>query len=230
MKTELPHAVSGVIPALKAAAARTGADFSALLHTAKVESSLNPDAKAPTSTATGLFQFIESTWLSTLARHGKRHGIEAGSRAEALALRRNPYVASLMAAEHMDENRQTLEKGLGRAVGQTDLYLAHFLGSGGALRFLRAMATHPGMAAAGLLPAAARANKAIFFDGGVPRTLSDVHALLGRRLGTDSGTIVPPAAARAGTYAPPASPRQIGDIDPRRAAQVARLLIADLGA
>ncbi|MFA7440908.1 MAG: transglycosylase SLT domain-containing protein [Sphingomonadaceae bacterium] len=228
MKTEFPNAVSGVMPALKAAAARTGVDFSALLQTAKVESSLNPDAKAPTSTATGLFQFIESTWLSTLSKHGRRHGIEAGNRADALALRRNPWVASLMAAEHMGENRQTLEKGLGRAVGGTDLYLAHFLGSGGALKFLRAMAVNPAMTAADLLPAAARANKAIFFDGAAARTLADVHGLLARKLG--AGTDVPPDANRAGTDVPLAVKARVAEIDPRIAIQAARLLIADLGA
>ncbi|HLV85239.1 MAG TPA: transglycosylase SLT domain-containing protein [Devosia sp.] len=48
---------------LTAAGDRNGVDFDYLLQTAMRESSLNPQAKAQTSSAVGLFQFLESTWL-----------------------------------------------------------------------------------------------------------------------------------------------------------------------
>ena len=175
-------AARAVLPALAAAASRTGVDFTALYKTARLESGFNPTAKARTSSATGLFQFIDSSWLNMLSRHGARHGLAPASRAEALALRNDPAAASLMAAEHMADNARLLESRLGREAGPTDLYLAHFLGPGGAIRFLQALQAAPDQAAAMLLPAAARANRVIFFDAGQPRSLSEVHQLLAGRM------------------------------------------------
>ncbi|HCH95135.1 MAG TPA: lytic transglycosylase, partial [Erythrobacter sp.] len=62
--------------AIARAATRTGVDFDYLLAQAKLESGLDPSAKAGTSSATGLYQFIDSTWLRTLDRHGAKHGME----------------------------------------------------------------------------------------------------------------------------------------------------------
>ncbi|MCG2840067.1 transglycosylase SLT domain-containing protein [Sandaracinobacter sp. RS1-74] len=225
----LARAAAQMLPALSAAANRTGADFGALFNTARLESGFNPDARARTSSATGLFQFIDSTWLGTLARHGPAHGIGALPRSEALALRRNPMVASLMAAEHMADNARALQGGLGRAVGQTDLYLAHFLGVGGALKFLRELASSPGTAGATLLPAAARANRAIFYEGGAPRSLQQIYALLDNRL---SGQPAPPAEPRLPpvTGSPAVAPRgQSSVMPPAGAARIAYLLLAELG-
>lgn len=259
---QAPHLVRsarGVVPALQAAADRTGIDFSYLFHTARLESSFRPDAKASTSSASGLFQFIETTWLSTLRKHGAAHGIRPGSTAEALNLRNDPSVASLMAAEHAVENAGSLEKGLGRKATASDLYLAHFLGSGGALRFLKGLAANPASAAAKLLPAAAKANQAIFFAKGVPRSLQAVHDLLARRFNGPAATVAPdqtgaaqrPEPARSVQTNPSAGAlpdratlerlmfdtRTSGTdghaaqsgIDPKRAAQAAYLLLAELG-
>lgn len=241
------RSASALLPALRQAAERTGADFSALFHTARLESSFNPKARAATSSATGLFQFIEGTWLKTLARYGARHGLAPASRTEALALRNDPQAASLMAAEHMNENAGRLEKQLGRPATTTDLYLAHFLGASGAVNFLTQMARNPALAAADLLPAAAKANRAIFFDSGNPRSLAEVHALFERKLG---GTVErAPARSSPSAPAPMPSPglppmlvqallnegierptKASGQtLDPRRAAQIAYLMLAELG-
>ncbi|MBS3960354.1 MAG: transglycosylase SLT domain-containing protein [Sandarakinorhabdus sp.] len=216
-----------VLPALHNAAERTGVDFSFLFNTARLESSFRPDARAATSSATGLFQFIESTWLSTLRKHGAAHGIHPANREEALQLRRNPAVASLMAAEHAAENATRLRDGLGRNPTATDLYLAHFLGSNGAVRFLQGLAANPAMAAAEMLPAAARANKAIFFRDGAPRSLQGVHDLLARRFSGESRPAPPRPGGMAATRPGSAegSPHPIlerlrhaadGAVDPRR--------------
>jgi hypothetical protein len=233
----LNRAARAVLPALANAAERTGVDFNALFHTARLESGFNPQAKAATSTATGLFQFVEGTWLNTLARHGARHGITAGSRAEALALRRDPAVASLMAAEHMADNAAKLEARLGRPVGTVDLYLAHFLGVGGAVSFLHKMAQSPDSAAADLLPAAARANRSIFFAGSAPRTLGDVYALFARRLGAGTAPSVGaegnPARRQMMARAEPGATVQsvtMAPVAPAAAARIAYLLLAELGA
>lgn len=230
MSVPIPAAMSraaeAVLPALEQAARRTGADFSALFHTARLESGFNPAVRARTSSATGLFQFIDATWLNTLARHGARHGIAPTSRAEALALRTNPQVAALMAAEHMADNATRIEQATGRKPGATELYLAHFLGVGGATKFLGALDRNPETPGIQLFPAAARANRAIFFDrSGEPRSLAGIRDLFARKLGMmpapaasqaqnrglstqlaaaiAAGTVVPEAGAATGTTVPP---------------------------
>ncbi|WP_448581368.1 transglycosylase SLT domain-containing protein [Thermaurantiacus sp.] len=237
----LRRAGEAVAPVIAAAARATGADFPTLFATARLESGFQTQARAATSSATGLFQFIDSTWLHMLARHGDKHGIRATTRAEALALRADPWAAALMAGAFMAENRDRIEHALGRAASPADLYLAHFLGAGGAIRFLSALATAPQTAGAELFPKAARANRAIFFAGGTPRSLADIHALFRHRLGI--GTDVPEAAtARAsdGTQLPrlgasteaavARGPEDASTMDARRAAQAAYLLLASLGA
>src|ERR1041384_1332268 len=59
-----------VTGAIRDAARATGAGFDYLLNTAIRESNLNPNAKAKSSSATGLFQFIDQTWLSTIKQWG----------------------------------------------------------------------------------------------------------------------------------------------------------------
>src|SRR3954453_7108928 len=66
---------SHVVSALRNAAAVTGSDFHYLLGTAMRESSLKPNAQSHTSSAAGLFQFIDQTWLGLVKDHGARHGL-----------------------------------------------------------------------------------------------------------------------------------------------------------
>src|SRR5580698_2977216 len=61
---------STVTGAIREASAATGTSFNYLLATAQVESGLNPQAGAATSSARGLFQFIEQTWLATMKQSG----------------------------------------------------------------------------------------------------------------------------------------------------------------
>lgn len=214
--------------------------FEALFNTARLESGLNPEAKARTSSATGLFQFIESTWLGTLARHGARNGLNPSSRQEALALRKDPYAASLMAAHHMADNASALADRIGRQPGQVDLYLTHFLGVGGAGDFLEALAAEPEQPAAQLMPAAARANRAVFFTAGRARSLAEVYDLFARKLGAGeaAGTLAAVTtrqqgpALPAGPSLPDIVPDQTGAAEAQalQSARLAYLLLADLGA
>jgi hypothetical protein len=185
---------AAVVDAISNAASRTGVDFSYLLANARAESGLDPMACARTSSASGLFQFTDATWLATVARHGEKHGL--GWAADALkngatgavkqtilSLRHNADVAATMAAEFTRDNAAKLEGALGRAAGSTDLYLAAFFGAGGAVRFLKTMAAAPGMAAASLLPAAAAANRSTFFHAdGSARSLAEVQDLVASRI------------------------------------------------
>ncbi|MCX7676587.1 MAG: transglycosylase SLT domain-containing protein, partial [Alteraurantiacibacter sp.] len=66
----VPYRTARAEAAIARAAQATGTDFSYLLAQARIESGLNPAARARTSSASGLFQFIDQTWLATLDRHG----------------------------------------------------------------------------------------------------------------------------------------------------------------
>ncbi|MEZ5689086.1 MAG: transglycosylase SLT domain-containing protein [Caenibius sp.] len=184
--------------AIAQAATRTGVDFNYLLAQAKLESSLDPDARASTSSAAGLFQFTRSTWLQTLDRHGETHGLSwagdaiSGGRItdsslapQIMELRYDAGASALMAAELARDNAADLSSFLGREPDAAELYLGHFLGSGGARRFLGALSATPDMSAAGVLPQAASANRRIFYERtGAPRSVSGVMDLIRNRMAT----------------------------------------------
>ena len=188
--------------AIAQASASTGVDFSYLLNQAKIESGFNPSARARTSSATGLFQFIDQTWLSTVKQHGAEHGLgwaadaitqgtdgryhvaDPATRRAILDLRKQPEAASAMAAEFASDNQAYLEERLGRPVQSVDLYLAHFLGAGGASKFLSAHDADPSASAAAILPAAARSNRSVFYDrSGAPRSVSEIRERFAAKLG-----------------------------------------------
>ena len=193
--------------AIQQAAMRTDVDFGYLLNQAKIESGLDPNARARTSSATGLFQFIEQTWLGTVKKHGAAHGLgwaadsiacdggryriaDPAARQAILDLRNDPEAASAMAAEFASDNGAFLEARLGRRPEAVDLYLAHFLGPAGAAEFLQAHDASPDAAAADLLPKAARANRRVFFDGsGAPRSFAEIRERFAAKIGGE----VPPA-------------------------------------
>lgn len=187
-----PSRSDDVRGAIARAAQRTGVDFNYLLAQAKLESRLDPSARATTSSAAGLYQFTSGTWLQTLDRHGASHGlgwadaaIEGGRlrdpamRAQVMGLRYDADASALMAAELANDNRAALSMQLGRDPDATELYLAHFLGIGGAGQFLSALASDPEQSAAVLLPNAAAANRAIFYEGsGKVRSVGGVMEVL----------------------------------------------------
>ena len=195
-----------VTNAIAMASRRTGVDFSYLLGQAKVESSLNPTARAATSSATGLYQFIDQSWLAVVNKHGSEYGLgwaadaikQSGGRyfvadpdlrQQILDLRKHPETASVMAAEHAADNKAYLESRLGREAQPVDLYLAHFLGVGGAAKFLSVHDANPGATAASLFPSAARANRSIFYDkSGDARSFAEIRDRFAAKLqkGSDS--------------------------------------------
>ncbi len=187
--------------AIASAAERTSVDFNYLLAQAEVESAMDPAARAATSSATGLYQFIESTWLGTMKRHGHRFGLgelaeqidvtasgsawvaDPAQREAILALRNDPKVASFMAAGLAEDNRAHLMPILGRQPSHAELYLAHFLGAGGAGRFLSELQVDPGQNAATLFARPAAANRAIFYaPDGSARSLAQVMDVIGGKL------------------------------------------------
>ena len=196
--------------AIGQAAQRTGVDFDYLWNQARVESSLDPAAKAKTSSAAGLYQFIEQSWLGTVKKHGAEHGYAAAAdsirrradgryvvadgqtRREILALRYDADASAAMAAEFASDNADYLAPRIGREPNSTDLYFAHFLGSAGASRFLRAADASPDSAAAASFPREAAANRSIFYTrGGEPRSFAQVYALMGRKLAAAAAPAAP---------------------------------------
>ena len=195
---------TGTRAAIARAAQATGVDFSYLLAQAKLESSLDPNARAGTSSAAGLYQFTQGTWAQVLQQHGAEIGLDGaqpggtlaalrdpGQRARLMALRFDPDASARMAAEMAGDNQAALTASLGRTPRPSELYLAHFLGSDGAVKFLSALGSNPGQSAAALLPKAAGANRSVFFDGsGAPRSVGAVMAMIDQRMAAamqDSG-------------------------------------------
>ena len=194
--------IRGIVEAaIDRASKATGVDFSFLMKTAHRESGFNPTARASTSSAAGLFQFVEQTWLQTLKTHGSKYGyaryaelISQGAdgryrvegneaRRAVMDLRLDPHAASLMAGELASDHASYLKGRTGRAPTAGELYAAHFLGPQGSAKLIEAVQARPGASAAALFPDAARANKSIFYREGRPATVSEVYANLTRTAG-----------------------------------------------
>ena len=171
-------APQAVVAAIQSAAQKTGVDFGYLLTKAQTESSFDPNAKADGSSATGLYQFTDKTWLQMVRDHGSDCGLskysdainddctvsDAATRKQILSLRKDPAISAYMAAEYTKSNQQQLEANTDGKVGKTELYLAHFLGAGGASKFLNAYEANPNAKAASILPTEASANPGVFYN------------------------------------------------------------------
>jgi hypothetical protein len=196
-----PMAGATVTGAIRQAAQATGTSFQYLLATAQVESGLNPRAGAATSSARGLFQFIDQTWLATMKQSGAALGYgqyaaaitksasghyvvaDPVMRSEILKLRNDPTANATMAGAFTQSNAAVLSAKLGRSPSEGELYIAHFMGAGGAARLISLAAANPNASAASYFPIAAHANTSIFYDRstGAPRTLADVRNVLTAR-------------------------------------------------
>jgi len=196
----------GIVAAIRLSSVRTGVDFAYLMKLAATESNFEPKSQAATSSATGLYQFTHDTWLNSLKKHGEKYGLVADYAAKIeyyrtrsgyerpflseksiyehlLALRKNPRIAAMMAAETVRENQQKLVHSLDREPTETDLYLTHFLGADDAITFLKSLEQSPATHAVELFPEAARSNHRIFHpETCAPRTVDEVYALFGEKL------------------------------------------------
>jgi hypothetical protein len=213
-----------VAGAIKQAASSSGTSFQYLLTTAKMESDFNPAAGASTSSAHGLFQFIDQTWLATVKDAGAQFGYgnyadmitkssdgsysvaDPGARKAILKLRDDPTVASAMAAALTQSNSFQLTGMIGRRPTESELYMAHFMGVGGAAKLIGNAEDNGQATAARLFPNAAAANRSIFYDRttGRARSVSEVYSVLQQRYAS--------AAASSATQSAMASVG--GDIQP----------------
>jgi hypothetical protein len=145
---------------------------------AKQESGFNPNAHAPTSSATGLYQFIKSTWNKMVDMYGKQYGIGYSDI-------KDPSANAIMGALYARDNKNNLESSLGIKADPTDMYFAHFLGVDGAKKFLSGAMKDNSQPAVNLVsPGVASANKSIFYDkSGKPRSAKDVYELFDQKVG-----------------------------------------------
>src|SRR5262249_27966787 len=211
-----------VVGAIRDAARVTGTGFEYLLKTAMRESSFNPKARSSKSSATGLFQFIDQTWLATVKQSGASLGY--GRYADAIArtrsgryvvpngairravmnLRYDPSANAAMAGAFTKTNEARLTRALGRAPSDGELYIAHFLGQSGAVKLISSVENAPQTDAVRLFPHAARANRSIFFDqAGGARSSTEVYRVL---VAKHDGTATPPMPAVAAAPAQPVAP------------------------
>tara|TARA_R110000772_G_scaffold18400_33_gene51853 strand:+ start:7209 stop:8060 length:852 start_codon:yes stop_codon:yes gene_type:complete len=182
-------------------AQRTGVDFQYLMAQAQLESGMRPDAKASTSSATGLYQFVEQTWLGLVDEKGDEYGLgwaqdaitrnrdgkyviaDQAQKSSILALRNDPALSASLAGEFAKDNGAYLAKRIGREPASVDLYLAHFLGPAGAGKFLNALDADPHAPAAPSFANAAQSNRTIFYNkSGGARSFQDIRNLFAQKL------------------------------------------------
>jgi hypothetical protein len=161
------------------AAQVTNVDPVYLMALADKESSFLPGSRARTSSAVGLFQFIDATWLAVIHRYGSKYGYTAEAEAisfvkgrpvvpdskdreRILGLRSVPYLAAVMVGEMITAQRD-LAGTPARDPSFGELYLVHFLGLHGARRFVELLSSRPVTSAPKAFPSAARANRGLFF-------------------------------------------------------------------
>jgi len=193
----LSNAVSQITGAIKHAAQSTGISFEYLLTTARLESNLNPSAQASTSSAKGLYQFIDQTWLGTMKQEGAALGLgryadaisqtadgrydvpDSGMRNEIMRLRHDPTVSAMLAGAFSRANANQLSAAIGRQPNEGELYIAHFLGPDGAGRLIAAATNQPQASAPAMFPSASAANPTIFYEkSGRARTVGEVYGKL----------------------------------------------------
>jgi hypothetical protein len=219
----IANASARVAGAIREAARSTGASFEYLLTAARIESNLNPAAQATTSSAKGLYQFVDQTWLATLKQAGPALGYgqyadaitqtvdgrfevaDPIQRAAIMRLRSDPAVSATMAGAYARTNAAQLSAAIGRQPTAGEVYIAHFLGSDGAAKLIKAAATQPRANAAAMYPQAAAANPGIFLNRfGLPRSAGELYStLIGRFEGARAATV---ARGLLGDLSAPAVP------------------------
>jgi len=178
------------------AANKTEMDPALLMAIADKESNFSTTAKARTSSASGLFQFVEKTWLQAVKNFGHLYGrkdeanaiadasdaigaVAPQKKAKILNLRNDPYLSAALAAEMLKKDSAKIAEKVGRPLTPGETYLIHFLGPDDTERFMVALGESPNKSAAALLPKPARANRPIFYEAAGrkmrEKTVAEVH-------------------------------------------------------
>jgi hypothetical protein len=194
-----------ILRSIRQASQSTSTDFGLLMAQAARESGFRADAKSASSSAAGLFQFVDSTWLDMVHRFGDKYGVgdlaqqisqnssgklvvaNSSARQKILDLRHDPALSADLAAEYAKQNQTEIAQAIGRPLSRGDLYMAHFLGAGGATEFLKALDAKGNTIAAKLLPDAATANPSIFYDSsGRAKTVGEIYQTVAAKIEKDA--------------------------------------------
>lgn len=162
MRTEIapthPVGPGGVVPtdAVALAARVTAAPEGYLRALAGQEGLDDEDARNPRSSATGLMQFTEATWIAMLGQHGRRYGlpdrlanaiqpargggfriVDRAARDEIMRLRNSGEWSAIMGGHLFHEEAEVMQRVRGRPVQVNEVYLGHFMGGDIAGRWMR---------------------------------------------------------------------------------------------
>jgi hypothetical protein len=197
----------GARKSMEAVAAMTGVPVEYLMIFCAMESNFDWTAKAGAGgSATGWFQFINSTWDWMVSLNGAKYGFPAdmGRR-----LRLDPRMNALMGAEYMKYSMGVIKKGTGKDPSDIDLYIAHFMGPGTAVKWINMDKSTIGSSA---FPKEAAANPSVFKEkGGQPRTLGQIEKSFDDRMAKYR------AIATAGTAGGAAVPLKVEDVEKQAA-------------
>lgn len=196
--------------AIRLGSLRTGVDFEYMMELSAAESNFDHAVQASTSSATGLYQFTEDTWLQTIRRYGDAYGMSplAGQmsntfdmngmlvgrvenpfiRTTSFDLRKQPHIMGLLAAEFQQRNQFRITCVIRRPLTRTEMYFGHFLGAEGAITFIQNRARNGGGNAAAAFQQQADANRNVFYSRDrrgrrVARSYNDVYAFFERKFG-----------------------------------------------
>lgn len=158
-----------VYNAIANASAKTGAPLSTMLAFADMESSFQPGVGAGTSSATGLYQFTSGTWNGMVSQYGSQYNVSSSQINDASA-------NALMGGQFIQNNSNILQNQGISSPTPGQLYIMHFMGSSGGPALISAAQNNPSASAASLFPAAASANRSIFYNSdGSAKTTSQVY-------------------------------------------------------
>ncbi len=201
------HRSANVEAAIREGSRVTGMDEAILNAIAYKESTFNPNAKAPTSTAKGLFQFLDGTWKSMVSRYGSKYGVPAN------ASPYDPLSAAIMGGAFLKHEIYPEIKKVRPNPNATDLYMGHFMGPVGGRNWLRNMTNNPNGIAARDFPVQAKANQWVYWDKGTgrARTYAEIYDVFSRGLRGIESAVTKQNAPQTGTQVNPTAATPMND-------------------
>jgi hypothetical protein len=176
----------------------SGHEFTVLLAQVVGETGMQPHAVNKQTGAAGPFQFVKSTWLAMVRKHGVELGIkpelvdqitvdhkgkmkiaDPKSLQDVLDLRHDVALSAQMASKYGQDTKTMLQHLLHRAPTETEVHMTFLLGPAGASRLINAAAATPDVPSDKIVAPAAAANPRLFHDAtGRVRTAAEAVAFL----------------------------------------------------
>jgi hypothetical protein len=190
-----------VYNAITAAASKTGCDPATMFAFADMESSFHPGAAAGTSSASGLYQFTSGTWSAMVTKYGAQYNVPYSGINDASS-------NALMGGQFIQDNASALKAQGITSPTPGQLYIMHFMGSGGGPKLIKAAQTTPDADASLAFPAAAGANPSVFRGKTCAQVVASLSATADSKAQAYSGQYGLPAPCDRGGSGSPAIPLQ----------------------